>query len=406
MHLAVAACLALSALPFATTSSPAITAKERTPDDSVMVVAANLREAWDYGDVKSHWDMDKFVNRLLDEFRYRPDILALQEVRKASAEYVARKLSGKSGQPYKVVGSIASDPYSPYGGGRAAAKATAIVINTKTMKVLNNGGYFATVAKPEHEVEPYDPVFHQYFALLQKRGTNMKFATMSVHLLPRSYMASTDLDRYYRTKWSKQMHNKLRSRYGGKSGLRYLIAGDFNQLGCERGIGDDCRVKAPFWKKLTDLGYKDTAKTFGTIDFIWSKGMPGALNSQDSGFRSMSDSKAYSDHAFRWAVLGPDIYPPLAPKPFTSNLEKTSGGKPVVQLHWGKGDDRAGTGIKKITFERKLNTDPWKEIPPWRTYAHYDYDLQWGDIARYRVRAYDNAGNMSPFAKRYVEVKR
>ena len=373
-----------------------------------MVVAANLREAWSYSDVQSHWDMDKFVNRVLDEFKYRPDILALQEVRRASAKYVARKLSGKSGQPYQVVGSIASNPYFPYGGGRAGAKETAIVINAKTMKVLNSGGYFPTVARPEHEVEPHDPVFHQYFALLQKRGTNMKFATMSVHLLPRSYMASTDLDRFYRNKWSKQMHNKLRNRYGGKSGLRYLIAGDFNQIGCERGIGQDCRRKAPFWKTLTGLGYKDTAKSFGTIDYIWSKGMPGALNSFDSGFKSLSDAKEYSDHAFRWAVLGPDRYPPLPPKPFTLDLEKTSGGNPVIKMHWGKSDDRAGSGVKKITFERKLNSDPWQMIDPWRPYAHYDYypDINWGDTARYRVRAIDGAGNLSPYVKRFVEIKR
>ena len=101
VHLAIAAGLVLSAL--APTPAPALRAKERTPDDSVMVVTANLREAWSYSDVQSHWDMDKFVNRVLDEFRYRPDILALQEVRRASAKYVARKLSGKSGQRYQVV---------------------------------------------------------------------------------------------------------------------------------------------------------------------------------------------------------------------------------------------------------------------------------------------------------------
>ena len=404
VHLAIAACLALSAL--VPTSSSAITARERTPDDSIMVVTANVAEAWHYPDYAQHGDMDMFVRRLLDEFKFRPDVIALQEIRRSSASYIARKLSNLSGQPYRTTFAPPSNPFYPYGGGRAGAKETAILINARTMKVLDPGGYLPTVAKPEHVVEPYDPVFNQAFSLIKKRDTNLKFATMSVHLLPRSYMANADVDKYYRNKWSKQMHNKLRNRYGGRRGVNYLIAGDFNQLGCLRGIGEDCRSKSPFWQTLTGLGYQDTSKTFGTIDFIWSKGMGGGIHDMDSGFRSLR-KKAYSDHAFRWTVLGPDRYSPLAPKPLTVDVAPKSSGDPRVYLTWGKGDDRAGTGVRKITFERKLGSDPWEVVKPWRTYAHYDYEPgKWGDVVRYRVRAKDGAGNFSPYVTRYVELKR
>lgn len=403
--LALASTLALSLL--APTPSPALKAKERTPDDSVLVITANVAEAWVYSDVRSHGDMDKFVNRVLDETKYRPDILALQEVRRSSAEYIARKMSGLSGQPYKLAVTPPSNPSFNYGGGRAGAKETAILINSKTMKVLDRGGYIPSPYKPEHANEPYDPVFHQAFALLKKRDTKMKFATMSTHFLPRSYMANGDVDKYYRNKWSKQVHNKLRNRYGGRAGVKYLIAGDFNQLGCLQGIGEDCRSKSPFWKTLRGFGYQDTAKTFGTIDFIWSKGMPGAAHSMDSGFKSLSSSKRYSDHAFRWTILGPDRYPPLAPKPLTTEVRKANNGDPVVYLTWGKGDDRAGTGVKRTILERKVNTDPWQVVAPtFRDYAHFDNDRKWGETVRYRVRAKDGAGNFSPYVTRYLDLKR
>jgi exonuclease III len=409
MKLAVAALTSALVVPLVGSSpAPALQAKERTPDNSLMVVTANLAEAWDYADTQKHGDMDTFVARVLDEFKYRPDVLALQEVRKSSADYVARKLSARSGQPYKVVVSPPANPYFPYGGGRAGAKETSIVINAKTMKVLDPGGYLATVAKPEHEVEPNDPVFHQAFALLQKRGTTKKFATMSVHLLPRGYLANMDLDKYYRNKWAKQMHNKLRARYGAKSDLRYLMGGDFNQLGCLRGTSEDCVSKSPFWQTLTGFGYLDTIKAFTTVDYIWSKGMPGALYGLDSGYHSMSKANRYSDHPFRWSVLGPDTYPPLPPKPLTVDVAPKKNGDPRVYLTWGKGDDRAGTGVKKIYLERKLGKDPWTLVDPtFRDYAHYDYEPgKFGDKVAYRVRVKDGAGNFSPWVTRYVELKK
>jgi hypothetical protein len=404
LALALAGALALSALT--PLPSSALKAKKRTPDDSVMIVTANVAEAWVPSDLRKHGDMNRFVNRVLDEFKYRPDILALQEVRRSSAGYIARKLSSRSGQRYRVVVVPPSNPYFPYGGGRAGAKETSILINAKTMKVLDDGGYLATVAKRVHEVEPHDPVLHQAFALVKKRNTNMKFATMSTHLLPRNYMVNTKVDKYYRNKWSKQMHNKLRRRYGARRGVNYLIAGDFNQNVCLRSFGGDCRSRSPFWKTLRGFGYRDTAKTFGAVDLIWSKGMSGAIHSIDSGFKSLSASKAYSDHVFRWTVLGPDRYSPRVPKPLTVDVRKSKTGKPIVYLKWGKSDDRAGSGIKRISFERKVNAGAWEAVDPWRPFAHRDTDRTWGEFVRYRVRAVDRAGNSSRYVKRYVDVRR
>ena len=400
---ALVASLALSSL--VPTAAPALKATQNTPDDTVLAVTANLNEAWDHGDTLNHGDMDRFVARVLDEYRYKPDVLGLQEVRKSSAVYVAKKLSARSGQRYEVVVMPPKHPYFPYGGGRAGAKETTIVINTKTMKVLNGGGYFATVAKREHETEPNDPVFHQAFALLKKRGTNKKFATMSVHLLPRGYLASLDLDTYYRNKWAKQMHNKLRRSYGGRTGLRYLMLGDFNQWRCLRGNWSGCYQRSPFWKTLKGFGYQDTSKKQGPVDFIFSKGMPGAMHDMDSGYKALPPKKRYSDHAFRWAVLGPDRYPPTAPKPLKADLREKPGGNPIVWTGWGKSDDRAGSGVVGIEYWKKLNTDKWARVKPSKERAHYDEQLDWSDTVRYRVRAVDKAGNKSAYLYRTVEVR-
>ena len=400
-RLACASALALSLL--APISAQGGKAKENSPKDSLMVVTANLEEAWDVADTQTHGDMDRFVERVLDEYRYKPDILALQEVRRSSATYVAKKLSQKSNQPYQVVVMPPTNPYFPYKG-RAGAKETSILINTKTMKVVNNGGYMPTVAKAEHEVEPNDPVFHQAYALLQKRDTKLLFATMSVHLLPRGYLANTDLDKYYRNKWAKQMHNRMRNKFGDKPGINYLMLGDFNQSACLRGHWSDCYRPSPFWKSLKGLGYEDTAKEHGPVDFIFSKGMPGALHGLDSGYKSMPRANRYSDHPFRWSVLGPDRYAPLPPSPMEVDLRKKPGGEPIVQVSWGKGDDRAGSGVANIELTRKLNDGRWTVVKPSNDFSHFDDAMKWKDTVKYRVRTQDRAQNYSSYLRKSVEV--
>ena len=381
-------------------------AKEYTPDDTVMAVTANLREAWEYGDTTRHDDMDKFVTRLLDEFKYRPDVLAVQEVRQSSAKYVAGKLSRMTGDLYKVVVMPPKNPYFPMNG-RPGAKETSILINTATMKVLNNGGYIPTKAKAEH-MEPHSEgvIPHQAHALLQKKGTDMVFATLSVHLVPQNYIRA-DLDAFYRNKWVKQLQRKLVRKYARRN-LKYLAMGDYNQASCLRLYKQTCRKLSPFWKTMRyDFKYQDTLKLHGPVDFIFSKGKRSSLSNPDSGFENLPTSERYSDHVFRYAILGPDRYAPIPPAPF--EIERKNNGEYVIALRWGDSDDRSGSGVTRFRLEKKYATEnDWTKLEPKpdspRFYQDYDLDFDNHQWVSYRVRAIDKAGNPSAWITRAVEL--
>lgn len=389
------------------TLSPASAAKKNSPPDSLLIVTANLEEAWDYSDVQHRWDMDKFVARLLRGSKFLPDVLAVQEVRKSSVKYVARKLSRKSGQPYRVVVMPPSNPFQRYKG-RAGARETSIVANVATIKVLHDGGMMPTAAKPAHVIEPHDPVFFQSYALLKKRSSGERFAVMSVHLYPRGYLANNDLDKYYRKKWANAMHKKLVNKYGSRKNVRYVMAGDFNQSSCLRGHWSKCYQPSPFWKSLIGRGYDDTSDDKGQVDLIMSKGKAGALHSMDIGFKKIPRAKRYSDHPFRWSVLGPDRYAPTSPKPVTVDLRRRDFGSrpPVIDFKWDRSEDRGGVGVAGYRFERKVDDGDWERLSPSGRFGHQDFDIEWGKRVQYRVRAFDKNRNSTGFVKRSVDVEK
>jgi hypothetical protein len=371
-----------------------------------MIVTANLNEAWDYGDTQRHGDMDRFVNRILKQ-KWTPDVLAVQEVRRSSAQYVAKKLSARSGLPFRVVVLPPSNPFQPYKG-RAGAYETSIIANTKTMRIVNNGGMMPTAARPEHVVEPHDPVFFQSYALLQKRSSDENFAMMSVHLYPRGYLANMDLDKSYRKKWADQMRRKLVERYGGRANLNYVLAGDFNQSVCLRGHWSRCFTKSPFATALTRAGYENTSKDQGEVDLIWSRGKPNAYHLWDRKLKSMPAAKRYSDHPFRWSLLGPDVYAPTAPTPMTLDLYARDFGSrpPAVTVKWTKSEDRGGVGVSRYQFQKKTNDGDWANLDPSGRVWHHDYDLKWGQTVRYRMRVFDKNRNVSGWVVRKVDVTR
>jgi hypothetical protein len=417
--IALATSIALPGLALISGPAPALQSKSNTPKNSLMVVTANLEEAWP-GDLSGGSQMNTFAERVLDEFMYRPDVLAVQEVKESSAKQVAQLLTRKSGKQYKVVVMPHANPFFTQGG-RAHARETSIIINTDTMKVLNKGGFHEVSAAPADETEPHDPVLENAYALLKRKGTGKKFATMSVHTLPRGYICCGK-DEYYRNLWAKQAHNFLKKKWGGKRGLRYLIAGDFNQEVCERNSGFKCFKYYDFAKTLKGFGYQDTSKQRGPVDLIWSKGMGGSLHNRDSGYDGLGRAR-YADHAFRYTILGPDKYDPLPPKPLKTDLmfrPKGPGGEDGtnarIEIRWGEGDDRGGTGVSRIELEIMVRGTDWRRIPKsewdgtsglW-TYADYNEnpDYKWGDTVLIRVRAVDKAGNKSSWANKTVAVQR
>ena len=63
-------------------------ATEASPPGRVVVVTTNLQEAWQTADVRDHSEMENYVERLIDQLPYFPDVVLLQEVKLSSARYV------------------------------------------------------------------------------------------------------------------------------------------------------------------------------------------------------------------------------------------------------------------------------------------------------------------------------
>ena len=74
----VAAQVIPSPLELAGSGSP------ESPVDELLVVSANLQEAFDDADVRDTKDIAGFSGRLLRQVPYKPDVLLLQEVRLSS----------------------------------------------------------------------------------------------------------------------------------------------------------------------------------------------------------------------------------------------------------------------------------------------------------------------------------
>ena len=368
------------------------------------VVTANLREAWDYNDVQSHWDMNKFVRRVTKQPKFLPDVLAVQEIRRSSALYVARRLTARTNRRFRVVVMPPVNPAQRHPSGRSSTYENTIIANMSTMRILHDGGYTPTSARRDHMIEPGDPIFFQSFALLQKRSSGEKYAVTSLHFYPRWFFSSADLDKYYRNKWVNQLRSLLYKRYGGRKNVKYLIVGDFNQTVCLRRYQSRCFKPSPFARTLRRAGYQNTSKNIGWVDLIWAKNKRGALHSWDGGLKGMS--APYSDHAFRWTVLGPDRYAPTSPKPVSLDLRRGGSGRPFVDVKWEPSDDRAGSGLKAYDLQRSLNGGAWTSQTPFNPTWHQDRELEWGDTVSYKLRAVDRAGNATPYIVRRVEVKR
>jgi exonuclease III len=379
-----------------------------SPTDSLMIVTANLREAWEYQDTLDHGDMDVFVQRVLDE-KFLPDVLAVQEVRKSAVKYIANKLSDVSNQDYRVVVMPPNNPSTPYKG-RPGAYDTSIIANLTTMRILSNGGFMPAGDSPANVVEPYDPIVFNAYALLQRRGTDAKYATMSIHLYHRSYLKDAATDKAYRLRMAKKMRALLYKKYGSRRGVRYLLVGDYNEDICAQGDWDSCRRYQPFASNLMSKKYKNTAKNNMGVDYFFVKGKPGALWDEDN----MSPNR-YSDHTYKWTIIGPDRYAPQDAGPLKADLFARSelpSNPPAVKLKWKQVHDRSGVGFAGFTLRRKVNDSDPQIFKLGDKFFFNDLGdemnppLEWGDTVRYTVEVCDKKNNCTAPLFREIEVTR
>lgn len=313
------------------TGGPRAAAIELTPERTILVVSANLREGHPfnpddirprYGDLQRLHEMRNFARRLKNKLNRVPDVLLLQEVLEKSSTAVARSLSNRFDVPFRSI--VHSERFYPKGGGTnpLIVRETAIVINERTMDHTSHRGYVHTVQRRSDPPAGAKPVSKgQAYALLREATSGAKFAVMSVHLMTRDAFASYDVAKVRREQWTTNLVNFMEN--GFPNADAHVIAGDFNEMRCvEYPESIDCTIN-PFWNTLVNSrSYTDTvfaknsssdhdiaSQTAKRIDFIFTDGVTEKA-SHDVGYDRHSGDKGFiSDHPFVRARLSAPVTP-------------------------------------------------------------------------------------------------
>ena len=281
----------------------------------ILVVNANLKAA-NLTDSRSlrrgTRRMRLFVNRLLRDLRRArqplPDVLTLQEVisrRGRSAAYVARYLSRRTGDPYRIVVSPARRASLQ----RPRNSRTAIVANLATMRRPVVKGFVASPCWAwSSACRRSACTCRQAFALIREQGRRGRtFPIASVHVIPRisrlfwcfGQACEAEVARL-RRRWVLAVARRLRG-VSGRSWTRAVIAGDFNAVRSQ-----------PFYGALRGAGFVNahpwlhaSTDPIRRIDFIFTRGrvIRSGYDRRRRG-RSRVFEYGYSDHRFLWAAIG------------------------------------------------------------------------------------------------------
>jgi hypothetical protein len=364
----------------------------------VSIVTANVEEAFNKVDVANSVDVDVFIRRVTTVLPNLPDVLLLQEVRGSVADYIARQLTKKSGARF-VVARGPGPVHLRETSKRLIKKETAILLNLETMRKVDSGGLVSTsYTKAQSAPGKLPEVKHHAYVLAEEKATGMRIPLASVHFSPQGNLANKTVGQKLRKKWSLKVADVLERKYH-KGTPPYLssIGGDFNAGRCWE-PGGKCKVSSFFAALTSDRwGYRDAVRAIVEapgVDYIFTRG-----GVHDGGTDPGYDPKAaagdrsayYSDHPFRWMILGPDVTPPSAP----TDISAASPNERHVGLKWTPPADAGESGIGGYEVWRRGSTGEWRLMGRQQQAAFLD-DTTFGSVAyTYYVRAFDGAHNLS-----------
>jgi hypothetical protein len=329
--------------------------------------------------------MNLFTRRVLDLVPNLPDAMLLQEVRAKSARYVARLMTRRTGQRYRVVVNAGKRPYRRRGG-TVYKQDCAIVINNTTMRVTGASGYM----KIRYRQKGTWTVKKNAFAFVTRRNSEaaqpISTALMSTHV-PGTNLASR----------VRRMARFLERKFPTTSATQMsVVGGDFNRVAAA-GRWDSPRWHR-WWKVMTGARYRyiDTvyaAERNRGINFIFARrGVVDAGWDEKYDFRAAQGNKTrfYSNHAFRWAVVKNDRDNPTRP-----NIDKIyyNRDNPSIFLRWPASSDRTFKGVMQYSVWRSARSRPFKRINKSHVNHYVDRRISRNRMYRYYVVSVDGSGN-------------
>lgn len=294
-------------------------ATELTPDRTILVITANLREGHPfnpdditprYGDLERLREIKNFARRLGNKLNRAPDVLLLQEVLEKSSKAVARHLSDEFGMPFRSI--VHSKRFYP-GPGDAnplVVHETAIVINELSMEATSQRGYIHTLQRRSDPPAGQRPVSKaQAYALLRERESGARFAAMSVHLMTRNAFASYDVAKIRRNQWTNELTDFMTNEFPSSV---HVVGGDFNEMRCvEWPERLNCTIN-PFWDTIANSkSYTDSvfarnstsdediaSQSNKRIDYIFTDGDVEKASHDTTYDKTFGDRKFISDHHY------------------------------------------------------------------------------------------------------------
>ena len=354
-----------------------------TPIDRVAIITANLLEGFSGADVSDLSEMDVFVDRVLEVVSRVPDVLLLQEVNSRSARYVAAEFSRRVGQSYAVITDAGDKAYRETDS-RVIKRDTAIVINTESMSKAGRSGYIVTRYDPGGNAK----VEYKYNArgIVSEVGGTLKLALVSIHV-PGGGITRT----------AKVLATRLDNAYPSTAPEQFeILGGDFNQVGIEYVSYGQVETH-PFWDALTkQFDYVDSVYNVligKGVDYVFVRGgvWGAGIDSAYDDRTPKSSPNFYSDHKFRWAIVGPDHEDPLTPANPAVNARGT--GEARIKVTWEASTDNAG--IAAYDVFRSIDGSNFSKHGETTNLTYYDESVQAGKKYWYYVQARDFSNNRS-----------
>ena len=359
-----------------------------SPPRKVLIVTANLDEAEGAYDMHHTGDLKAFVTKLVDKVPFEPDALLLQEVEQKGANFVADEMRRQTGANYRSVKDAGRSPWRKTKSGVVATD-TAIVLNMDSMKVLSSGGFISTRFSKQEAARGKPALTKRHaFLMAGERDGGLEVPMVSLHLATDFNMRSYRIAKRKRTEWAKKIVSTMRNKYPNKFDRARAIGGDWNAGRCSK-KGHGCRVLA-FWRYMNKSGHRDSHFTIDTtlgVDMIFTN--KSVVNARIDPAKNRNP---YSDHVFRWAVIGGDD--PTAPAPVQAHTETWD--KAVVRIDWTQSSEdwsfmagyelwkSRGGKYQKILFTQKM--------------PRIDDNVRRGEDYFYKVRAVNGAGMKGPFS--------
>ena len=313
----------------------------KSPEGEVVVISANLQEAFLPSDVQDSSEMRSFARRIRQLVQertilYAPDVLLLQEVASFSTTKLARFLKDATGYTYAITIGPELSPIVKDTAEHQIVRDTAILINAATMEVIGRKGFITSrYGAPESRNAAKPRWKQQAFAAVQEKTGGFSLALASVHFTPTEEMASEETAFARKGRWADAIARHLSEAFP-KQHTR-VIGGHFNNRRCTTKTTEppepvDCDPpgmggETPFWTALTqpvapfnyldavfaihgatDATLKSQYRKGGgfvkkRIDFVFARAkVVFAAHDTTYGVRK-SDADYISEHRLLWAQL-------------------------------------------------------------------------------------------------------